>query len=61
MVLFGKILDERYTRLLMRQADLALDDIILLVLFLTIRFVNFGTCNSGKNGYIKIRRFTPIV
>ena len=30
VVLFGKILDERYTRLLMRQADLALDDIILL-------------------------------
>ena len=28
--LFGKILDERYTHLLMRQPDLALDDIILL-------------------------------
>ena len=28
--LFGKILDERYTRLLMRQPDLTLDEIILL-------------------------------
>ena len=23
--------------------------------------VYFGTCNSGKKGYIQIRRFTPIV
>lgn len=30
VVLFGKILDERYTRLLMRQADLTLNEIILL-------------------------------
>lgn len=30
VVLYGKILDERYTRLLIRQTDLSLDDIILL-------------------------------
>jgi ATP-dependent DNA helicase RecG len=30
VILQGKVLDERYTRLLMRQPDLALDDIILL-------------------------------
>lgn len=30
VVLFGKILNERYTRLLMRQPDLSLNDIILL-------------------------------
>ena len=30
VVLYGKILDERYTRLLIRQANLSLDDIILL-------------------------------
>ena len=30
VVLYGKILDERYTRLLIRQTNLSLDDIILL-------------------------------
>lgn len=30
VILYGKILDERYTRLLMRQADLTLEEIILL-------------------------------
>lgn len=30
VVLYGKILDERYTRLLIRQTDLSLDEIILL-------------------------------